>query len=120
MINLKNVEIIVEKMMNYLKKTTLEIQSKKDILQKIIELTERLAPNKTWFIKIINDIFVNFGDMVNEEILSKLINIISDWEKEIEDLNEFKKYTNENYATIVEYYSTISDSFEKINVTDNR
>ena len=114
MTNLKNIEIIVEKMMNYLKKTTLEIQSKKDILQKIIELTERFAPNKTWFIKIINYIFFNFGDMVNDEILSKLINIISDWEKEIEDLNEFKKYTIENYATIVENYSTISESFVKI------
>ena len=114
MTNLKNVEIIVEKMMNYLKKTTLEIQSKKDILQKIIELTERFAPDKTWFIKIINDIFVNFGDMVSDEILSKLINIISDWEKEIEDLNEFKKYTVENYATIVENYATISESFVKL------
>ena len=114
MTNLKNVEIIVEKMMNYLKKTTLEIQSKKDILQKIIELTERFAPDKSWFIKIINDIFINFGDMINDDILSKLINIISEWQKEIDDLNEFKKYTIENYATIVENYSTISDSFVKL------
>ena len=44
MTNLKNVEIIVDKMMNYLKHTTLENQSKKDILQKITELTERFAP----------------------------------------------------------------------------
>ena len=79
MTNLKNVEVIVEKMMNYLKHTTLENQSKKDILQKITELTERFAPNKTWFIKIINDLFVNFGNMINDEILSKLIGIISEW-----------------------------------------
>ena len=114
MTNLKNVEIIVEKMMNYLKKTTLEIQSKKDILQKIIELTERFAPDKSWFIKTINDLFINFGDMINDDILSKLITIISEWEKEIDDLNEFKKYTIENYATIVENYSIISDSFVKL------
>ena len=114
MTNLKNVEIIVDKMMNYLKKTTLEIQSKKDILQKITELTERFAPNKTWFIKIMNELFVNFGDMINDEILAKLIGIISDWEKESEDLNEFKKYTIENYASIVENYSTLSDSFVKL------
>ena len=114
MTNLKNVEIIVEKMMNYLKKTTLEIQSKKDILQKIIELTERFAPDKTWFIKIMNELFVNFGDMINDEILAKLISIISEWEKETEDVNEFKKYTVENYATIVENYSILSDSFVKL------
>ena len=81
MTNLKNVEVIVEKMMNYLKKTTLEIQSKKDILQKITELTERFAPNKTWFIKVMNELFVNFGDMISDDILSKLISIISEWEK---------------------------------------
>jgi len=114
MTNLKNVEVIVEKMMNYLKKTTLEIQSKKDILQKITELTERFAPNKTWFIKVMNDLFVNFGDMISDEILAKLIGIISEWEKETEDPNEFKKYTIENYATIVENYSVLSDSFVKL------
>ena len=114
MTNLKNVEVIVEKMMNYLKKTTLEIQSKKDILQKITELTERFAPDKTWFIKIMNELFVNFGDMISDEILAKLIGIISEWEKETEDPNEFKKYTIENYATIVENYSVLSDSFVKL------
>jgi hypothetical protein len=52
--------------------------------------------------------------MINDDILSKLITIISEWEKEIDDLNEFKKYTIENYATIVENYSIISDSFVKL------
>jgi len=114
MTNLKNVEVIVDKMMNYLKHTTLENQSKKDILQKITELTERFAPNKTWFIKVMNDLFVNFGDMITSDILSKLVGIISEWESETDDLNEFKKYTIENYATIVENYSVLPESFVKL------
>ena len=114
MTNLKNVEVIVDKMMNYLKNTTLENQSKKDILQKITELTERFAPNKTWFIKVMNDLFVNFGDMITNDILSKLIAIISEWENETDDLNEFKKYTIENYATIVENYSVLPESLVKL------
>ena len=114
MTNLKNVEVIVDKMMNYLKHTTLENQSKKDILQKITELTERFAPNKTWFIKIMNELFVNFGDMITDDILSKLVAIISEWESETDDLNEFKRYTIENYATIVENYSVLSESFVKL------
>jgi hypothetical protein len=52
--------------------------------------------------------------MISDEILAKLIGIISDWEKETEDPNEFKKYTIENYATIVENYSVLSDSFVKL------
>ena len=114
MTNLKNVEVIVDKMMNYLKHTTLENQSKKDILQKITELTERFAPNKTWFIKIMNDLFVNFGDMITDDILSKLVGIISEWENETDDLEEFKKYTIENYASIVENYSVLPESFVKL------
>ena len=114
MTNLKNVEVIVDKMMNYLKHTTLENQSKKDILQKITELTERFAPNKTWFIKVMNDLFVNFGDMITSDILSKLVAIISEWESETDDLNEFKRYTIENYATIVENYSVLPESFVKL------
>ena len=101
MTNLKNVEVIVDKMMNYLKHTTLENVSKKELLTKITELTERFAPNKSWFVKIMNDLFVNFGEMITDEILSKLIKIITEWEKESEDLEEFKKYTIENYANIV-------------------
>ena len=114
MTNLKNVEVIVDKMMNYLKHTTLENQSKKDILQKITELTERFAPNKTWFIKVMNDLFVNFGDMITDDILAKLVGIISEWESETDDINEFKRYTIENYATIVETYSVLSESFVKL------
>ena len=101
-------------MMNYLKHTTLENQSKKDILQKITELTERFAPNKTWFIKVMNELFVNFGDMITDDILSKLIAIINEWESETDDLNEFKRYTVENYATIVENYSVLPESLVKL------
>ena len=114
MTNLKNVEVIVDKMMNYLKHTTLENQSKKDILQKITELTERFAPNKTWFIKVMNDLFVNFGDMITNDILAKLMAIINEWESETDDLNEFKRYTIENYATIVENYSVLPESLVKL------
>ena len=114
MTTLKNVEIIVDKMMNYLKHTSLESVSKKDILTKIIELTERFAPNKSWFIKIMNNLFVNFGDMITNDILSKLIKIITEWAREAEDIEEFKSHTIENYSKIVENYAVLPDSFVKL------
>ena len=114
MTNLKNVEVIVDKMMNYLKHTTLESVSKKDILTKITELTERFAPSKSWFIKVMNELFVNFGDMITDDILSKLIKIITEWERETDDIEEFKKFTIENYATIVENYAALPDSLVKL------
>ena len=114
MTNLKNVEVIVDKMMNYLKHTTLESVSKKDILTKITELTERFAPSKSWFIKVMNELFVNFGEMITDDILSKLIKIINEWERETDDIEEFKKFTIENYATIVENYAALPDSLVKL------
>ncbi|MCQ2818466.1 MAG: hypothetical protein MJ252_14455 [archaeon] len=114
MTTLKNVEFIVEKMMNYLKHTTLESVSKKDILTKITELTERFAPSKSWFIKVMNELFVNFGEMITNDILSKLIKIINEWESETDDLEEFKSYTLENYNNVVENYAVLPDSFVKL------
>ena len=111
MTNLKNVEVIVDKMMNYLKHTTLESVSKKDILTKITELTERFAPSKSWFIKVMNELFVNFGEMITDDILIKIIN---EWERETDDIEEFKKFTIENYATIVENYAALPDSLVKL------
>lgn len=114
MTTLKNVEVIVDKMMNYLKHTTLESVSKKDILTKITELTERFAPSKSWFIKVMNQIFVNFGEMITDDILAKLIKIINEWEKEADDVEEFKSFTIENYSSIVENYAVLPDSFVKL------
>ena len=114
MTNLKNVEVIVDKMMNYLKHTTLENVSKKELLTKITELTERFAPNKSWFVKIMNELFVDFGEMITDDILSKLTKIIAEWEKESDDLEEFKKFTIENYANIVENYAVLPDSLVKL------
>jgi AP-4 complex subunit epsilon-1 len=85
-----------------------------EVLKKIMELMERFAPSKQWFIKISNDLFINFGEMIDDEIITKLVEILFEWEKESESLEEFKKLTIENYATIVENYSIIPSSLVKL------
>jgi AP-4 complex subunit epsilon-1 len=109
----ENVEIIVDRMMKYLKNTTLESIGKKDILIKITELAERFAPDKSWFIGIMNNLFVNFGELITDEILSKLIKLINEWENET-DTEEFKQFTIDNYTHIVENYTTLPDSLVKL------
>ena len=116
MTSVKNVEIIVEKMIKYLTdmKKIEKSEYNIEVLKKIMELTERFAPSKEWFIKIINDLFINFGEMIDDEIIIKLYEIIYDWEKESENNEDFKKLTIENYATIVENYSIIPSSLVKL------
>ena len=116
MTSVNNVEVIVEKMIKYLKdlKKIEKSDYNVEVLKKIMELTERFAPSKEWFVKVTNDLFINFGEMIDDEILTKLFDILYDWEKESESVEEFKKLTIENYATIVENYSIIPSSFVKL------
>ena len=110
-----NVDVIVDKMVKYLKNTATESNARKDILTKITELAERFAPDKSWFIKIMNHLFVNFGEIISEEILSKLIRLINEWESESSNEEEFRKNTVDNYLTIVETIQSLPDSLVKVN-----
>ena len=116
MTTVNNAEIIVEKMIKYLKdlKKIEKSDYNIEVLKKIMELIERFAPSKEWFVKITNDLFINFGEMINDEIITKIFEILYEWEKEAESVEEFKKLTIENYASIVEEYSIIPSSFIKI------
>ena len=116
MTTVNNAEIIVEKMIKYLKdlKKIEKSDYNIEVLKKIMELIERFAPSKEWFVKITNDLFINFGEMIDDEIITKIFEILYDWEKESETIEEFKKLTIENYASIVEEYSIIPSSFIKL------
>ncbi len=113
MTTMDNVELIVDKMMKYLKYSTLEQHGRKDTLHKITELAERFAPDRGWFIKIMNQLFVNFGDLITDEILSKLIKLINEWEGETDE-QEFKEFTIDNYQAIIDNYSSLPDSLVKL------
>ena len=108
MTDTNNVEIIVDKMMNYLKTTEVEGPGRKNILFKIKELAELYAPDKRWFIKIMNQLFVNFGSLITEEILSQLIKILNEWSEEVDE-EEFKQMTIINYCEIVNSVSNLCD-----------
>ena len=108
MTSTSNVEVIVDKMIQYLKVTEIEGSGRKSILFKITELAELYAPNKKWFIKIMNKLFVNFGSLITEEIVSKMIKIIGEWAEETEE-TEFKEYTIFNYTEIIKTVNFLPD-----------
>ena len=37
--------------------------------------------------------YLLIGEMITDNILSKLIKIINEWERETDDIEEFKKFT---------------------------
>ena len=60
-----------------------------------------------------NQLFVSFGDLITEEILSKLLKLINEWESETDE-NEFQQFTINNYIEIVNTYPSLPDSLVKL------
>lgn len=65
----------MEKMTKYLKSTTDEV-FKIDLVNKIYDLNERLAPSPEWFIHKTNVIFEFGSDCITDSMLAKTIKII--------------------------------------------
>eukprot|EP00798_Chlamydomonas_sp_ICE-L_P014262 gene14262-20235_t len=62
-----NVEVIVEKMLSYLRGATDE-HIRRDIARKVSELAERYAPSPKWFIAIVSEVFELVGDHVEPQV----------------------------------------------------
>jgi AP-4 complex subunit epsilon-1 len=73
MTNTQNVEPIVEKLLTYLKDAPIESQTRKDLVIKINELTDKFAPNKKWYINTMNKLFEMGGDLVTQDLTDKFI-----------------------------------------------
>jgi len=64
MTNKMNVEPIVEKLLSYLKDAPVESTTRKDLVIKINELSEKYRPNNNWYIRTMNKLFELGGDLV--------------------------------------------------------
>jgi len=77
MTNKKNVEAIVEKLMENLKQIPSESKVKKELVANIHSLVDQYSPNKTWFVWTMNKLFIAGGDLVTADISNKFIKVVS-------------------------------------------
>ena len=75
--NSQNLDVVMEKLLHYLKGTNDE-RFKADLVLKIYELNERLAPSPDWFVKKTNIIFQFGDDCINDAMLSRTVKIIEE------------------------------------------
>lgn len=75
--NAENLDVVMEKLIAYLKSTT-EERFKHDLVIKIYELIERLSPNPDWFVKNTNILFLHGSDSITDSMLSGTIKIIEE------------------------------------------
>jgi len=72
-----NVEVIVERMLNYLSTAT-DPHSKAETSSRIAELAERYAPDNDWFIEVMNSVFKMGGDCVDPSLGNNIMRIVAE------------------------------------------
>lgn len=72
-----NLDVVMDKLLTYLKSTT-DDRFKHDLVMKIYELNERLAPNPDWFVKKTNIIFMHGDECIDDSMLSRTTKIIEE------------------------------------------
>ena len=72
-----NVEVIVEKMTEFLRSAT-DRHTREETVSRISELAERYAPNTQWFIDTMNAVFAIGGDVVKPATAHNLMRLIGE------------------------------------------
>ncbi|KAL0026447.1 hypothetical protein WJX79_010441 [Trebouxia sp. C0005] len=79
-----NVEVIVDKMVDYLRTTNDEV-TKTEVVKRIGELAERFAPDTQWFLDTMNQVFEVGGDVVSPQLANSLMRLIAEGAGEEDD-----------------------------------
>lgn len=79
-----NVEVIVDKMVDYLRTTNDEV-TKTEVVKRIGELAERFAPDTQWFLDTMNQVFELGGEVVSPQLANSLMRLIAEGAGEEDD-----------------------------------
>lgn len=106
MTNESNVEVILSKLITFLKSSS-DPAFRKDLFGKISQLNENHAPTQEWFIRTANTVFEFGSEFIDNEVLNNYIRLMNENYKE--NGNEFGEF-------IIDIYI---DLLEKPNLSDN-
>lgn len=72
-----NVEVIVDRMIDYMISIT-DNHYKAEIASQCVELAEQFAPSNQWFIQTMNKVFEHAGDLVNVKVAHNLMRLVAE------------------------------------------
>ena len=75
--NENNVQVVIDKMLDFLKKSTDEFFQVL-LITRINDLAERFAPNPSWYIKTITQLFLAAGDVVPANVASMVMKLLEE------------------------------------------
>lgn len=103
MTNPVNVEVIVSKLLGYLKQAT-DVFLRMELVTRVTEAAERFAPNNNWYVSTMTEVFEIGGDLVRPEVAQNVVNLISEGTGEDDDAADesLRRHAVETYLALLD------------------
>ncbi|XP_067037313.1 AP-4 complex subunit epsilon-1-like isoform X2 [Acropora muricata] len=101
--NASNVETVCEKLLSFLKSTTdVDTYFRAELVDRITEVAERYAPDNSWYILTMNEIFELGGSLVRETVSHNLMRFLAEGTDEEDADNEIRRFAVVSYMDLLE------------------
>lgn len=105
MVNPVNVQVIVEKLLMFLR-TTNDVFLRTELVARVTQAAERFAPSNDWFIATMTEVFERGGDLVRPEVAHNLMRLIAEGSGESEEVdNELRVHAVDAFVAKLEQAS---------------
>ncbi|XP_075064094.1 AP-4 complex subunit epsilon-1 [Mixophyes fleayi] len=99
--NDRNVTVIVQKMLEYLKQTE-DTYTVIALAGKIADLAEKYSPNNQWFVETMNVVFSIGGDMVHPDIPNNFLRLLAEGFADEKEDGQLRLYAVQSYLALLE------------------
>ncbi|XP_058623856.1 AP-4 complex subunit epsilon-1 isoform X2 [Onychostoma macrolepis] len=103
--NAQNVTVIVEKMLNFLRSCNDE-HTIIHLVGKVAELAEKFAPDNSWFIQTMNDVFSIGGDLLQQDVPNNFLRLLAEGSESKEEDDQLRLYAVDSYLTVLKGHTS--------------
>ncbi|KAK2866882.1 hypothetical protein Q8A67_024999 [Cirrhinus molitorella] len=98
--NAQNVTVIVEKMLDFLRSCDDE-HTIIHLVGKVAELAEKFAPDNSWFIQTMNEVFSVGGDLLQQDVPNNFLRLLAEGSESKEEDDQLRLYAVDSYLTVL-------------------
>ncbi|XP_073688698.1 AP-4 complex subunit epsilon-1 [Garra rufa] len=98
--NAQNVTVIVEKMLDFLRSCNDE-HTIIHLVGKVAELAEKFAPDNSWFIQTMNEVFSIGGDLLQQDVPNNFLRLLAEGSESKEEDDQLRLYAVDSYLTVL-------------------
>ncbi|XP_073720644.1 AP-4 complex subunit epsilon-1-like isoform X1 [Misgurnus anguillicaudatus] len=103
--NAQNVTVIVEKMLDFLRVCN-DDHTIIHLVGKVAELAEKFAPDNSWFIQTMNDVFSIGGDLSQKDIMNNFLRLMAEGSDCKEEDEQLRLYAVDSYLSVLKENSS--------------